>query len=80
MMITDLIDQDDYFDLLEQAGVPLEPGCSPQQCSQAALLWLEDQNDEVRDQFGASMHELKTQITVMLPEVRDALSLLIDVE
>ena len=80
MMITDLIDQDDYFDLLEQAGVPLEQGCSPQQCSHAALLWLEDQNDEVRDRFRASMHDLKTQITVMLPEVRDALSLLIDVE
>ncbi|MBQ0757474.1 MAG: hypothetical protein KBT54_10255 [Amphritea sp.] len=80
MMITDLIDQDDYFDLLEQAGVPLEQGCSPQQCSQAALLWLETQNDEVCDGFRVSMHELKAQIPVMLPEVRDALSLLIDIE
>ncbi len=76
MMITDLIDQDDFFDLLEQAGVPLEPGWSPKQCSEAALLWLEGLPDEVRDRFKALLSELQTQIPVMLPEVRDALSIL----
>ncbi len=78
MMITDLIDQDDFFDLLMQAGIPLEEGDSPLQCSQAALRWLEGQNDNVRDGFNTSMLDLQKQIPVMLPEVQDALSLLID--
>lgn len=77
MMITDLIDQDDFFDLLIEAGVPLDEGNSPMQCSQAALRWLEDQNDEVRNDFNGSMLALQKQIPVMLPEVQEALSLLL---
>ncbi|BBB26976.1 hypothetical protein [Amphritea japonica] len=76
MMITDLIDQDDFFDLLVQAGVSLEQGWSPQQCSDAALLWLKDQPDEVHDSFKVLLAELQKQIPVMLPEVRDALTIL----
>jgi len=78
MMIADLIDQDDYFDFLKAAGVPLEQGWSPQQCSQAALAWLVDQDDVIRTQFSVSVTELQEQIPVMLPEVQEALAILIE--
>ncbi|GGK56418.1 hypothetical protein [Amphritea balenae] len=78
MMIADLIDQDDFFDFLKGSGVPLEDSWTPQQCSQAALAWLVDQNDVIRTQFAVSVVELKEQIPVMLPEVKDALMILVD--
>ncbi len=78
MMIADLIDQDDFFDFLKGSGVPLEDNWTPQQCSQAALAWLVDQNDVIRTQFAVSVVELKEQIPVMLPEVKDALMILVD--
>lgn len=78
MMIADLIDQDDYFDFLKAAGVPLEQGWSPKQCSQAALAWLVDQDDVIRTQFSVSVTELQEQIPVMLPEVQEALAILIE--
>ncbi|MCV6612067.1 MAG: hypothetical protein OIF55_14925 [Amphritea sp.] len=76
MMIVDLVDQDDFFEFIKGLGVPVEQGWTPQQCSQAALAWLVDQNEVVRTQFDVSIAELQEQIPVMLPEVRDALEIL----
>ena len=76
MMIVDLVDQDDFFEFIKGLGVPVEQGWTPQQCSQAALAWLVDQNEVVRTRFDVSIAELQEQIPVMLPEVRDALEIL----
>ncbi len=76
MMIVDLVDQDDFFEFIKGLGVPVEQGWTPQQCSQATLAWLVDQNEVVRTQFDVSIAELQEQIPVMLPEVRDALEIL----
>ncbi|UTW02071.1 hypothetical protein KDX31_11950 [Amphritea atlantica] len=78
MMITDLIDQDDFYEYLQGAGVPLEQGLSPGQCSQVALQWASAQDEQVRVQFAASVALLQEQIPVMLPEVQEALAVLTD--
>ena len=78
MMITDLIDQDDFYEYLKGAGVPLEQGLSPWECSQAALQWLSAQDDQGRAQFAESVALLQKQIPVMLPEVQEALAVLAD--
>lgn len=78
MMITDLIDQDDFYEYLKGAGVPLEHDLSPGECSQAALQWLSAQDEQVRAQFAESVAQLQQQIPVMLPEVQEALAVLAD--
>ncbi len=78
MMITDLVDQDDFYEYLQGAGVPLEPGLSPEKCSQAALQWVSAQDEPARAQFAASVTLLQEQIPVMLPEVQEALAILAD--
>ncbi|SEQ05727.1 hypothetical protein SAMN03080615_00213 [Amphritea atlantica] len=78
MMITDLIDQDDFYEYLKGAGVPLEQGLSPWECSKAALHWLSTQDELGRAQFAESVALLQKQIPVMLPEVQDALAVLAD--
>ncbi len=77
MMITDLIDQDDFYEYLEGAGVPLGQGLSPEQCSKAALQWMSGQDELVRVQFAESVALLQQQIPVMLPEVQEALAVLV---
>lgn len=77
MTATDPVDQKDFLDFIRRLGVPVEPGWTPQQCSQAALAWLVDQNEVVRTQFDMSVAELQERIPVMRPEVRDALEILI---
>lgn len=76
MMITDLIDQDDYAELLAQLGAPVHIGMTPRQCSVAALEWLEQQNDAVYDTFETGISELRSKTAIMLPEVQEALALL----
>lgn len=76
MMITDLIDQDDFFEFLKGAGVPLEQDWTPEQCSQAALAWLVEQDEAIKTQFAIAVAELKEKKSIMLPEVQDALSIL----
>ena len=78
MMIAELIDQDDFFDFLKGSGVPLQQDWTPQQCSQAALAWLVEQNEVIRTQFAVSVSELQDKLPVMLPEVQDALAILIE--
>ena len=77
MMIADLIDQDDYYDYIQGAGVPLVAGCSPLACSQAALAWLPQQSEAVRAEFAQLLSALQPKIPLMLPEVQDALALLL---
>ncbi|MBU2967005.1 hypothetical protein Q4508_17585 [Amphritea sp. 2_MG-2023] len=77
MMITELIDQDDYRDWLMQAGVPvLAESDSPIQCSEAALRWLETQDDGIRAQFKVAVAEFNEKRPIMLPAVQEALCLL----
>ncbi|MDO6564241.1 hypothetical protein Q4488_12675 [Amphritea sp. 1_MG-2023] len=73
-----LKDQYDFFAFLEGSGVPLKQTWTPQQCSQAALAWLVDQNDVVRTQFAVSVTELQDSTQVLQPEIEEALSILID--
>ncbi|WP_432474547.1 hypothetical protein [Amphritea sp. HPY] len=78
MMITDLIDQDDFFEFLQGAGVQLDQGWTPEQCSQAALAWLVEQDETIKTQFAIAVAELKEKESIMLPEVRTALAILIE--
>ncbi|RTE64693.1 hypothetical protein EH243_15730 [Amphritea opalescens] len=77
MMITELIDQDDYIEYLLKVGVPLEPQVSPEQCSQVALQWLAQQDESTHAAFAALLAELEPKQTVMLPEVQAAFKLLL---
>ncbi|MDO6561938.1 hypothetical protein Q4488_00940 [Amphritea sp. 1_MG-2023] len=77
MMITELIDQDDYRDWLIQAGIPLPTEIdSPAECSAAALRWLETQDDGIRAEFKAAVTAFNTKRSIMLPVVQAALCLL----
>ncbi|WP_428034577.1 hypothetical protein [Amphritea sp.] len=80
MMITDLIDQDDYFNIILGAGVPLAPDCSPEQCSRALLAWLPLQDAQTRAGCVQLLAELQKQTPIMLPEVQSALALLLNDE
>ncbi|MBU2965305.1 hypothetical protein Q4508_16560 [Amphritea sp. 2_MG-2023] len=73
-----LKDQNDFFAFLKGSGVPLKQTWTPQQCSQAALAWLVDQNDVIRTQFAVTVTELKDNDQVMPPEIKEALSILVD--
>ncbi|RTE65618.1 hypothetical protein EH243_11805 [Amphritea opalescens] len=73
-----LKDQNDFFAFLKGSGVPLKQTWTPQQCSQAALAWLVDQNDVIRTQFAVTVTELKDNDQVMPPEIQEALSILVD--
>lgn len=75
-MISVLNDQNDFYDFLKGTGVPLNHSWTPRQCSQATLAWLVDQNDIVRTQFAVTVTELQDNTRVMLPEIREALSIL----
>ncbi|WP_417224128.1 hypothetical protein [Amphritea sp.] len=77
MMITELIDQDDYRDWLMQVGIPLPAEVdSPAECSAVALRWLEAQNDGIRAEFRAAFTEFNAKRPIMLPAVQEALCLL----
>jgi hypothetical protein len=39
MMIADLIDQDDFYRLLQSVGITVESHWTPKQCAQAAVDW-----------------------------------------
>ncbi|SEQ03736.1 hypothetical protein SAMN03080615_00122 [Amphritea atlantica] len=73
-----LKDQNDFIAFLKGSGVPLKQTWTPQQCSQAALAWLVDQNDVIRTQFAVTVAELQDNTPVMQPEVKEALSILLD--
>ena len=73
-----LKDQNDFFAFLKGSGVPLKQTWTPQQCSQAALAWLVDQNDIIRTQFAVSVTELQDKDQAMQPEIKEALSILLD--
>ncbi|WP_299200097.1 hypothetical protein [uncultured Amphritea sp.] len=77
-MISVLKDQNDFFAFLQGSGVPLKHTWTPQQCSQAALAWLVDQNDVIRTQFAVTVTELQDNAQVMQPEIKEALSILVD--
>ncbi|MBR9868992.1 hypothetical protein [uncultured Amphritea sp.] len=77
-MISVLKDQDDFFAFLRGSGVPLKQTWTPQQCSQAALAWLVDQNDVIRTQFAVTVTELQDSTQVMQPDIKEALSILLD--
>lgn len=73
-----LKDQNDFLAFLRGSGIPLKQTWTPQQCSQAALAWLVDQNEVIRTQFAVSVTELQDHNQVMQPEIKEALSILLD--
>lgn len=77
MMIADLVDQDDFCRLLQSVGIPVESGWTPQQCAQAAIDWrcANDNADEAVE-LSRVIKELKKKESLLLPEVKAALSLL----
>ncbi|MEH6580189.1 MAG: hypothetical protein V7731_24315 [Amphritea sp.] len=79
MMIADLVDQDDFRDLLKGVGVPVENDWTPEQCSQAALTWQEAQGQQVNAELYRVMQELNQQQPLLLPEVKNALDMLIEI-
>ena len=78
MMIADLVDQDDFRELLRGVGVPIENSWTPEQCSQAALTWQEAQGAELNTDLYRVMQALKQKQSLLLPEVKDALDTIID--
>lgn len=77
MMIVELIDQDDYIEWMQNLGVPVTADYSPEQCSQQALAWLPTQDTATVQEFTQALAALQEQTPVMLPEVADALALLV---
>ena len=78
MMIADLVDEEDFCRLLESIGIPIESHWTSQQCAQAAIDWR-----CVNDNTGAAaelcrvISELKQKESLLLPEVKVALHMLL---
>ena len=51
---------------------------APNHGLRAALAWLVDQNDVIRTQFAVTVTELQDNTQVMQPEIKEALSILLD--
>ena len=80
MMIADLVDQDDFYQLLQSVGIPVEAHWTPEQCAQMALKWRCDNNQsntEMVVKFDRIIDELKQKEPLLLPEVKVALQMLI---
>lgn len=80
MMIADLVDQDDFYQLLQSVGIPVEAHWTSEQCAQVALKWRCDNNQsntEMVVEFDRIIAELKHKEPLLLPEVKAALQMLI---
>ncbi|SIS55911.1 hypothetical protein [Neptunomonas antarctica] len=94
MMIADLVDQDDFYRLLQSVGIAVESHWTPGQCAQAALDWrcnykesYEKSSNKSSDNNSANVDkaneldkiisELKQNEVLLLPEVKEALQMLL---
>ena len=79
MMIAELVDQDDFYQLLQSAGIPLESHWTSEQCAVMALEWRRDDqcNAQMAAEFDRAIGELKHKEQLLLPEVKAALQILV---
>ncbi|MFT6916983.1 MAG: hypothetical protein ACJAWL_003327 [Motiliproteus sp.] len=78
MMIAELVDQDDFYNLLQAIGIPLESHWTPEHCAQAALAWrAANDNHAAEAKLSRVVSELKNKEPLLLPEVKEALLLLL---
>ncbi|BBB30302.1 hypothetical protein [Neptunomonas japonica] len=80
MMIAELVDQDDFYQLLQSVGIPVESHWTPEQCAQVALKWRIDNNESNADtvaELDRIIGELKQKELLLLPEVKAALQILV---
>lgn len=78
MMIADLVDQDDFCSLLQAIGVPVESHWSADRCAQAALEWrAAKDSQEATTELDRIVSELKNKESLLLPEVKKALLMLL---
>lgn len=78
MMIADLVDQDDFCRLLQSVGILVENHWTSQQCAQVAVDWrCANHNTDAATELNQIVNELKQKESLLLPEVRAALHLLL---
>ncbi|WP_372739683.1 hypothetical protein [Neptunomonas sp.] len=78
MMIADLVDQEDFCSLLESIGISVKSDWTSEQCAQAAIDWrCINDNPDAAAKLNRIINELKQKESLLLPEVKAALNMLL---